>query len=381
MLLWPLLILIGFTERSSKRGIAAIGATGIIVVLLYLKGYRTPAQHSDPLVTILHPFRALRYLGVYMFAPVALAWRPISQVAAGVGCCLLACLAAADRMLAYRQGRRPLEGFFAYTMLFIMGTAIITALGRANFELWQAASFRYRTPVYLFWVSAAGIVSSILNRQPSRRISTLGTPALCVAIFALVLLPLQSEAVYSELHWAQDLRRASLAVVLDVPDERAWYHVSFDRDLARRNLAFLREHHLSLFAEPFISSVGRPIADGFKMAAAGRCSGSFAGVIPIPSASPDTVLTARVFGSGSEDPAGEAVQQVLVADEKGRIVGLAYGAFPRVNHLSSYQEPTPDSWAGYIRAPAGTKSLTAFGILPKEGAVCVLGKMTAHQGS
>ncbi|MGH9583186.1 MAG: hypothetical protein ACRD4O_09650, partial [Bryobacteraceae bacterium] len=144
--------------------ITGMGATAIA---LYMPGYHTPPLSANPLESIHHPLEVLKFVVTYL----ASSWDPNGPGAsnfpsAAESLTLLAIAGAvAGSLSCLRNWKRPspLRTFLYTDMLFVLGTAILTALGRLNLGYAEAASSRYQTFALVFWACLAILGATYLN--------------------------------------------------------------------------------------------------------------------------------------------------------------------------------------------------------------------------
>ena len=153
----------------------AIGAT---VVIVYLAGTapRLDAEAAGPGERVLHGL-------AFLASPVVRAWtEPAVGVIVGAGALVLAALG-----LAHAAARRaPPEPVWLGLIVFAIGSAAMTALGRAEYGLEQAMTSRYTTVANLLWIGVLGILLSSASHASSARRSGV-TFALALGLGAALL--------------------------------------------------------------------------------------------------------------------------------------------------------------------------------------------------
>jgi hypothetical protein len=200
--------------------------------MLYLRGFPSAANAPPSTHTPVHVLLALPYALAYLGNPLRVGptWVAV----------LLGLLGVATFSWAFRRGRAaaPERAAFALGLAgYAIGSAVITAVGRAGFGVQQAASSRYATIATLFWVGLVLLVSS----DARLRRACFGA----IAIFLLIADGRGAEqAVYDSLERAA-VREALLsrdpdgALRINLPEQEVLRH--------RPDIELLRAHHLTAF--------------------------------------------------------------------------------------------------------------------------------------
>jgi len=371
MLLWPIFLLMAMTEKSPQKTMLMVLAVGATVLASYLCGYATPVQHANPLLSILHPKLLTGYLGIYFINSLARMPAFATPVRAGLFIEAFFTASFAGYLWKRAQGRAQRYAFYAYSSLFLFGTALLTAMGRINLGWAQAESSRYNTPIFLFWMSFGSAACLLLGSRKTRAWRTLGPPALSAVILMGMLLPRQTAAAYLGAEWVREMNISGLSLAVGAFDPEAWHRLS-DPGTIEPVLPYLESRRLSIFSDPDVEKIGVRLATVLKPLPARRCLGSFSGFIAVPSLSPGGVA-GRVFGEGWMDSARtNPIETVYIADGHGTIVGLAYGFRP-AKHFFKAEDPLRGKWGGYVLFKRGTRRLFAYGVLPGAMTACPLG--------
>jgi len=168
LLVWPLLLFMGVALGFRKRDLLLILGVAAAAIAVYFPGYHTPPLHAHPTASMQNPLGLLKFMVTYLASswdihlPNASAFPLPSEsltflVVIGAVAGALSCLREQEtRVLAFRT-------FLFTNMLFIVGTALMTALGRLNFGYVEATSSRYQTFALVFWACAAVWGATRLN--------------------------------------------------------------------------------------------------------------------------------------------------------------------------------------------------------------------------
>lgn len=224
LLALPLLAVQAAVQRLGWRPVITMMALAVVVIVLYLHDYERPEWHSGwsenlaaaPLWTLVY---FLSYLGGPFYALTG-GWTPLAVVAGIlliVGSCCLA--------WPVLQGRRLLssEGGLLAFLLFIGGTALNTALGRAALvaDLEYFLAPRYLTPSLMAW-------SAFFILLHSRFVLFRGWPQALLAILGILALLAAQRAVLED-NTAFRLRTpVVLTATVGVRDEDAINRIYFN---------------------------------------------------------------------------------------------------------------------------------------------------------
>jgi hypothetical protein len=168
LLVWPLLLFMGLALGFRKRDLLLILGVAAAAIAAYFPGYHTPPLHAHPTASVQHPLELLKFMVTYLASswdihlPNTSAFPLPSEsltflAIVGTVTGFLSCLR--------RQETRAfaLRTFLFTNMVFILGTALVTALGRLNFGYVEATSSRYQTFALVFWACAAVWGAILLN--------------------------------------------------------------------------------------------------------------------------------------------------------------------------------------------------------------------------
>src|SRR5205823_907453 len=141
--------------RRPKAQIVALSLAAFALTASYLIGYATPSYHSDPLQFHRHLGAVAAYVATEIGNPASHIIRRwgmpdqlgVAQAFGAFGMALFALTAAA--LLRARRPAGASGPVFLATAVYVLGTAVLTALGRVRFGPEQALAPRYASPVLL----------------------------------------------------------------------------------------------------------------------------------------------------------------------------------------------------------------------------------------
>lgn len=182
LLVWPLLAALALWRGVGRGPALLLAAVGVAVLVGEVFGFRPHPKHSNPLESVQHPLAVAHYALRYLTSGVA-AIGPLARDLLGVGLVGSVAIIAADALL-HRQRYRAEHGVLLAVAGFAVGAALLTALGRVGFGLWQADASRYATPSLLFILACLGL---LMDRAAATRRAD-GAP-LIGAAGSLLLIP------------------------------------------------------------------------------------------------------------------------------------------------------------------------------------------------
>jgi len=372
LLVWPVLLLVCFFERAPLRTLVTVTIAGVAMWMFYFIGYFS-SPDLNPWVSLTHPVTVAAF--TFTFLANTFSSTP-SRFAGGLGLCSLS-IGIVGFVLYVRA--RPdslwkLPSFFVYLALFIAGTALLAAVGRLNFGLGQAAVSRYRTPTLIFWASILGLGCSWWNGRTSDIGRSLGTPILAFLFLAILVLPVQRRPLAHFARLSDQINDDSIALAFDATDKVYGELFSLKPDFVRRYTPFLRENHLSIFADRLFTAGGEPLTALFVGTSVQMCSGSFEGLKRLEDG-PRRKGTVSGWGWLRNEKHGFAT--IVLGDDRGVTVGLARGMERRPDVASLFRNPEmlAIGWSGYFNAEPTSRIITAYGILPDGKTLCPLGQV------
>jgi hypothetical protein len=361
VLTWPVLVAVGALLGMRARILLLYGLCGCIFLGLYLYHYTSPPIHADPFKSLQHPVLLLGYVVSYMGVILPPWFRSRNIVAESTGIIgVIGGLTSLAVVFFVPRWRKPLPVAFVGMILFSLGTAFLTSLGRLGLGIFSS---RYQTFNLLFWLSAIGLCLIITDQAVPRLRSTLlvGIPLVMLAAitqFSVVLnaarmLKLQGEA-------------GAVALLTGVPDTAAFQGLDpWTPGAVWEDISYLREQRLFMFSEPWATQMNEPLAKFYDAEPAGACKGQIA----VERLSPQDLIAGdagedlRVTGWAVTGPTGQPAEQLLIVAD-GRIVGFGIGGLQLGTGKSKtflMQRKFID-WSGLARVGPGIRSVDLYAI-------------------
>ncbi|MGO9325181.1 MAG: hypothetical protein ACLP07_11525 [Terracidiphilus sp.] len=375
LLVWPVLLLICVIEHASLRTVCTVTIAGFAIWVIYFIGYYSPPENANPLASLAHPVNVAAFAFTFLVSVMSSKPFPLAGI---LGLCSLSIAAVGLGLyIRARSDFWKLRAFFVYLALYGIATAFIAALGRLNYGLLEAAVPRYRTPALIFWAAILGLGSSWWNGRAGEIGRSLGTPILAVLFMVIFVIPAQRLPVERFARLSNTINDGGIALAFDATDKAYSQLFSLRPDLVRDYAPFLRENRLSLFADRLFTARGEPLTSLFLKTFPQECSGSVEGLEPLEDTEEET---GRVFGSSwlRNESHGPAI--VVLADDKGIIIGLAQGVEPQANFAAYFLNRTmlTTRWAGYFHAEPTSRIIAAYAVLADRETLCPLGQVKLH---
>lgn len=369
-LLWPLLVCAAILLRLRLSAIASFVIAGAASTSLYFYDYVRPPQHASIGTSLQSPGELIRYTAVY-FGSV---WvRDSARAAELTGMTGLILAIVLVRYLWVRAREiQPFPLQLTLTMLFCVGTAFITSLGRLNFGIAQAFASRYQTIALLFWC-CLGLSAVWLAAAGSIRLAAVVVLQVCLL---LILARSAWRAPWTireaRLHGFQ-LNAAGEALLEGIDDREQLYYIGLLRPqyvFAITNL--LKQDQLSLYSEGPSQLLDRPLSSIFHTDAGRNCNGAIESVTPVAGGD---VSALRVTG-WAWDSSRRKPPAYMVFVNGGTIAGLgAVGDWRSSERLGHEEIPSHYvGFTGYVMKPVLAGHSAAYEILG-DGTACLVGSV------
>ena len=373
LLVWPFLLLICWLECEKSDTFQIVVITTLVIGILYFAGYVSPRERANPFASLGHPVQ------VAAFAFTFLAGAFSSNPAAFAGIFGLTWFCIAALAFAFYIRARSVRfwrscAFFIYLALYIAATAILAALGRINYGPSEAVSIRYRTPALIFWASVLGLGVSVWNRVAAEWSRNLCISALAVLFLVFFVAPNQREPVRHFEQLSTTINDCAIAVAFDASDLAYSQLFSPRPDFVRDYTPYLRENQLSLFTNPLLTARGKILNAYFLTIPSEECSGTLEGKRDLNNGS---AHRGSVFGWAWLRTEGRGPAQVVLADERGIIVGLANGMQPRPDVAARFHNTDylASGWSGYFHAEPSSRAINAYAISVDGKTICMFGQV------
>jgi hypothetical protein len=236
---------------------------------------------------------------------------------------------------------------------------------------------RYYTLIDVFWAATAILILYVLTHKSRSLVLAGFYGALYLCLMFLHPRMLKSAAE----DWSDFIRGTDgvgAALIVDAPDEKL-LSVLWPLKPQRDDIvAFLRQEHLAFLAEPRAAWLGKRVSELFPPAGPDRCIGGIERALPLMDSG---AASSRLEGWAWDTSANRGLDDLLIADPAGKVVGIARGGFRHryfpgfftdipvtpVNHM---RFPASE-WFGYVRQPVKSP-WTVYGLLPRMDRICMI---------
>ena len=361
LLVLPLLLFAAIALHMKRTVVLTYAVAALLITAIYFHDYSRPVQNADPLSSLSAPIKLASYTAAYFGSSwtAGNSWDDHNlRNAPYIGLCgfavLLGFMLGSRRMPARDQ---TLSAELLMLATFCVGTAFLTALGRAASGNSQAFSSRYQTVALLFWFSL-GCLSLQTANQSSRRFAFLTAQVVLLLVLIrgaiLVHLPLRD----AREHGFQ--QRATAAALLTGVDDNEQIARSYpDPDYARQLVPILREKRLSIFAGR--NAVGMPIEAVLPIAEHEACQGDLQSIAWLGRGeSRGLRITGWAWDSGAQRP-----PTGILAVSNGRVVGMgASGDWrPQIRARRRYMNTSFIGFTAYARTTTDAP-VAVYAVLP-----------------
>jgi hypothetical protein len=360
IVVWPVIILVAVVVRIPRRIIAVFVLAFLIIGPLYFLGYQSPPGHADPLKSITNPLAILEYVMKYFGGAVIpnayFGWAQVVGEAA-----LL--IALAWFWILLRRGGSLYHYLVFGILIYCIGTAFITALGRIIFGTDQALASRYQTLALLFWF---GLISLALTAASERRAQLSS-----IALSAVILLLTAGSAtqfprtLQDVVEGTRKRDTGAAAMITGVHDDRFLADAVFpDAAQVWSTADLLRSRNLSIFATSAAADLGQPLASKYQVASQDRCLG-YIDVVARPNTDAKQI---RVEGWAVDRETRRPLETVLLVLD-GEVVGYGVSGKlrPDVEEALRSKRALHSGWVAYADLPAPAAKIAAYGLLAGPG--------------
>lgn len=316
-LLWPLLVAAALLLRLPRLAVLSFLITGTVSTALYLHDYHRPLGHGDPVSSMRTPLEILQYIATYFGSPWVRHDVPLATLI-GIGG-LAAAVFVLFRFRAYLRAGRPFPVLLVLILLFCLGTAFITSLGRLNFGIRQAFASRYHTFALLFWCCLGLLLlmsDSVMTKKQVR--------FLVVQICILGIIVWSSHITRNDIRGARirgfQINVAATAMFVGVRDDLQFAKAAITNPGAvAAEAQFMEKNGLSAYSDNAYTQIGKPLESVYKLASPTECTGMVDSMAAVAGSGQTPAL--RVAG-WVWDREHQRPPSAIVITEAGVITGL-----------------------------------------------------------
>ena len=281
LLLWPVLLVEAILSGAELKLLGIIGALGTAAAFIYLHSYTNVANMGMGTLGAIH-----RPIHAALIAALVLGG-PFSNVNTSMGIAVGTIGLILTGYLLYQAFRnravRPAESTVLISvLLFMVGCALSIAVGRISPE-WLAQHSsplpgRYLTFAFIFW--SAALPLALFDRKNGGSRIAAGVTMLVAGALLLGFIPTQLDASEQWLRTYRLIDAAADGFLVGAFDQTYMNQMYPDNGTLARDVPYLKEHGLSIFAEPRAKWFGEKLTEVFQMSRATGCSGMIEEITP-----------------------------------------------------------------------------------------------------
>ena len=373
--------------RLSRVAIIAGAALGLIAIGLYLVGYTRPSGHADPLASLRMIHRIARYIIDYLGGPVGQSILPNANAGtpdfstrlwlAFVSGTVIVVIVAALAIAMLRGRTNTMQVALLSTALFVVGTAALTALGRANFSIDQALSSRYGAG---FAALASALAILLMTRWPPRLAGrwpgiVFGAVGACVLV---LLATAQREELLGAGLRTDAWRNAQTALLANVKDAETLLTIFPNADYVWQMAHVQKDARVSFGAEPWAGWLGKPLPPEVRIEDRSECRGGALATRAVAAGAPDDGGWA-IGGWITADTAAKFGDRLVVIGPDRTVIGYARVAlWSWVPGDDPYSASHRRPWRGYVKvAPSPAETVVLLSSDLSSGCVVAQGLQAA----
>jgi len=270
-LLWPLLVAAALILRLPLKATLGYIIACSVSTALYLNNYTVYPSTSSSAKA---PITVIKYVAVYFGS----SWIPknvrLAEFVGLVGLVVVVCVLLL--LPSYIRDSRPLALQLVLTMMFCLGTGLITALGRLPYGIGQAFSSRYQTIALLFWCCLGLLLLGHVSwGRMMRGSGLLLSQAVLLAVMIVAAFLARTPISDARLLGFQ-VNAAAMALITDVPDWGQLQWIDTRPQYVRSLVPYMREERLSVFSGKLPSLLGQQFGLAFNLPPPPRMHGGSA---------------------------------------------------------------------------------------------------------
>lgn len=270
---------------------------------------------------------------------------------------------------------RALTLQLVFAVLFCVATGFVTAAGRLNFGISQAAVSRYQTIALLFWCFLGLLwLGGCFFAGPRMPRLFLVAQLCLLTIFVQAAIRASASVATARMH-AFTQNTASAALLTGVSDPDAFRNVIYpEPDMFTVTIPYLKVNRLSVFSDSLASTLNRPLDSTFRVLDSSACSGALEAVIPV-NAPLGPVLGRGIRIAGwAWDGRNQTFPSAIVVTNRDAIVGVGATGGPRPEGQSTVSRS--DGFTAFVPDLPPGSTANFYAILhgsPKTA--CLIGRL------
>jgi len=363
MLLWPILILAAFYLRLRRTALLSYVISGVVSTGFYFYRLNLSTRWDMPGNTIasklVSPLAILQYLATYFIGSFT------HRLTLAAGFILLGVLAivaiALFPAIAYIRKLSVFRNQLVLMIMFFGGTILIITAGRAHLGIEGATEPRLQTIALLFWCSVGLLLLGATFFARGRMRYGFLAAQVCLLVIFVRGAATASHPIGEARQHRFKLDTTSAALLTGVRDVAQWKLVTPAPEHIPWAAGYLRANHLSVFAGPVASELGKPLEEVFPVSPSGDCTGALELVAPIV----DPVGPGLRLEGWAWDVRHQWPPSAIVVTTNGTITGIgAVGGWrPDVAPPHPGITRSHVGYVAYVSEPSGISIVNLYAIL------------------
>lgn len=246
----PIMIILALFLRLSNVKITILVMLSALSCTFYFFNYTSPPNHTSVLPMLLeNPLGLIKYTLLYVGGPFYFLTGKLSTLLAYFFGTLLVsgAIIALFRLLNGSTRTIPVKLALLAYILYVGGTAFITAGGRLEFGLEQALSSRYQTPALMAWIALIIIYSTDIEKFTNKY------KKIAPMIFSVILfgfIPSQIVALNDNSHRLHLQQLGAVALAMGVNDNESISTLIWSKELGMTLTEKAVHYRLGIFGGP-----------------------------------------------------------------------------------------------------------------------------------
>ncbi len=350
LIVLPLLLILALVLKVSLFKVFFIGALGIISWLLYF-GNNYNVSHVSPIDSIInYPLQLILYSFAYLGSPTAYLLGFASHyliITIAVGALLSLCFLFFILDMVRKREFSPIKLVLIFFVLFIFGSALVTAFGRIHFGLGSALAVRYSTPALLAWFSVLLMGYehvNLISGRYQRHIYT--TVNILIILLLFLFLPIQRLALTPHYSFLFNKDASLLALSMDIRDEQYIKHIYFaDLDQVIATARKAKELELGVFSLDWYKRVQESGNEYIDIHGIGfNCKGN---IDTVEYVSENNAY--RIKGWVLDKDKMQVPSHLVVVTPNGKVIGYGVSGEYRPDVSGLYEgAPENTGWLAYV---------------------------------
>jgi len=363
MLLWPILIVAALYLRLRRTALLSYVISGVVSSGLYFYRLNLSTRWDQPSNTVasrlVSLLTLLNFLAKYLFGSASQRGTHVAEFVLLGGLAIIAVVLFRAAAYVRKPGAFGIQ--LVLMMMFWGATILMITVGRAHLGIAEAGATRYQTVVLLFWCSIGLLLLGATFFAPGRMRYGFLVAQVCLLVIFIRGAATASHPIGKARQHGFELNAAEASLLTDVPDPAQLERVFPDANIMLWAARYLKTNHLSVFAGPVASELGKPLEEVFPLAPSGDCTGALESVVPLV----DPRGPGLRFTGWAWDVKHRRSPSAIVVTTNGTITGMgALGGWrPDVAATQPEASRSHPGYIAYVSEPSGISIVNLYAIL------------------